>query len=335
MELEINRQSHIPKYQQLVSAIVLAIERRELCQGDQLPSIQYLSKAYHLAPGTVTKAYETLKVRGIVRAMRGKGLYVQSEDVGQQHNVLIVFDELNAYKEVLYHSLKKHLGESSRFTTFFHHHNAKLFEQIISDNLGLYSHYIVMPHFDTPVPHIINTIPMTKLTLIDGAGEGVRQPHRAVYQNFRQGIMQALGSGHLLLKKYQRINLHLAKNSFQFVPASLIEGFRAFCIQHSMAYQIHETLREEQLSPGQVHIVFNDRDLITIVRWSRERGLRLGHDVGLISYDDTPMKEVLEGGITAISTDFEAMGATAARLITAKELARVEIVTRLIVRNTL
>jgi len=42
----------------------------------------------------------------------------------------------------------------------------------------------------------------------------------------------------------------------------------------------------------------------------------LGEDIGIISYNDTPLKELL--GITVISTDFQKMGSAAAEMILTK-----------------
>jgi DNA-binding LacI/PurR family transcriptional regulator len=46
--------------------------------------------------------------------------------------------------------------------------------------------------------------------------------------------------------------------------------------------------------------------------------------VGIISYNETPLKEILLDGITVISTDHECMGRTAARLILDKKGASVK-----------
>ena len=44
-------------------------------------------------------------------------------------------------------------------------------------------------------------------------------------------------------------------------------------------------------------------------------GLRIGADVGVISYNDSLLKQVIGGGISTLSTDFARMGAEAARCI--------------------
>jgi DNA-binding LacI/PurR family transcriptional regulator len=50
-----------------------------------------------------------------------------------------------------------------------------------------------------------------------------------------------------------------------------------------------------------------------------KKGYQLGKDFGVISYNDTPMKEIVEGGVTVISTDFNKMGELAAKFVINKQ----------------
>ena len=45
-----------------------------------------------------------------------------------------------------------------------------------------------------------------------------------------------------------------------------------------------------------------------VVEKGKHQKLKIGADFGIISYNETPLKKVVENGITAISTDFDAMG---------------------------
>jgi DNA-binding LacI/PurR family transcriptional regulator len=63
--------------------------------------------------------------------------------------------------------------------------------------------------------------------------------------------------------------------------------------------------------------------------------MKPGRDFGLISYDETPLKEVLAGGITVISTDFEKMGRLAADCILNERHEVVANECRLILRSSL
>lgn len=57
---------------------------------------------------------------------------------------------------------------------------------------------------------------------------------------------------------------------------------------------------------------------MNLIRICGQKGLRIGKDIGIISYNETPLKEILLERITVISTDHECMGCSAARLILEK-----------------
>jgi len=52
------------------------------------------------------------------------------------------------------------------------------------------------------------------------------------------------------------------------------------------------------------------------------RNWKPGTDVGIISFDETPMKEILKGGISVLSTDFIRMGSTAASFINGESFSQ-------------
>ncbi|MNL72289.1 hypothetical protein D3C87_1975770 [compost metagenome] len=72
-----------------------------------------------------------------------------------------------------------------------------------------------------------------------------------------------------------------------------------------------------------------------LIKLARKKKLKLGKDVGLISYNDTLVKEVLEDGITVISTDFEAMGKTVAQAILEEKTITKRNPTKVIKRHSL
>jgi DNA-binding LacI/PurR family transcriptional regulator len=56
----------------------------------------------------------------------------------------------------------------------------------------------------------------------------------------------------------------------------------------------------------------------------KEKDLTLGQDVGLISYNETPIKRLLFEGISTISTDFVKMGEMAADLVKSNARKKIE-----------
>jgi DNA-binding LacI/PurR family transcriptional regulator len=81
--------------------------------------------------------------------------------------------------------------------------------------------------------------------------------------------------------------------------------------------------------------VLEDSDLAELVRQARRSSLALGKDVGILAFNETPLKEVLADGITVVSTDHELMGRTAALLMLNHQAEKVKNPFKLIRRSSL
>lgn len=78
-----------------------------------------------------------------------------------------------------------------------------------------------------------------------------------------------------------------------------------------------------------------EEDLIQAIKKCQKEGWTLGQDVGLLSFDDTPSKEILAGGITTVSADYSRMGQTAADMILNKRREHIRNPFYLVHRNSL
>jgi DNA-binding LacI/PurR family transcriptional regulator len=76
-------------------------------------------------------------------------------------------------------------------------------------------------------------------------------------------------------------------------------------------------------------------ELIGLIKEVEARNWIPGADVGIISFDETPMKEILKGGISVLSTDFNQMGKTAASFINGETFSQLANPFRFIVRSSL
>ena len=74
--------------------------------------------------------------------------------------------------------------------------------------------------------------------------------------------------------------------------------------------------------------------LIELVRRARELNYRVGRDISIISYNESPINEIVLNGLTTISTDFRQMGSVAARMILDKQLRKVKCDFRMTRRST-
>jgi DNA-binding transcriptional regulator YhcF (GntR family) len=312
-----------PKYQQLIDGIIDGINSGLLEHGKQLPSINKVASEFNMARMTVTKAYDDLREKGLISSHHGKGFYVSSTNTKNALRVFILMDALTPYKEILYDSIIQHLGEDVSHNLFFHYHDIELFEELITNNLGKYNHYIILPHFNKSVARIVSKIPKDKLLVLDINVKEFSDDYSILYQNFESNIYQGLTACLEKVKKYQQLNLLLSSKSFQYTPDGIIQGFTQFCTENNLEFDIIPDLDDDyELQVDQAYIVFREYDLIKMINWTTKHKLKVGKDIGIISYDDTPLKEIIAEGISVISNDFKKMGERAAEIIINREKGR-------------
>jgi len=317
-DVTLNMRLEKPVYKQLRESIENAIEKQRLMPGDQLPSINKLAREHQLAPGTIIRAYEELRELGVISSRQGKGYFISSTDVALQYRIFLLFDRISAFKEILYDSFRDEFDDTTDIQVFFHHYNKKRFEKLIRENLGKFTHYVLMPHLDENIQKIIKRIPEKKTIFIDNFPDDVASQSGAIYQDFSCDIYQALKSNIDKIEQYKVINLSLSQSRFQFVPKGTKAGFKSFCEDYELYHSIIRNITESNLSKNELFIIFDDRELLYALKLIQSRKWKLGEDIGIISFDESPMKELLAGGISVLSTDFVQMGKTAADLVKGK-----------------
>src|SRR5690606_34584332 len=128
-----------------------------------------------------------------------------------------------------------------------------------------------------------------------------------IYQDFQNGIYEALKEGLDRLKKYDKILLVYPNKAVHPYPIRILLGFRQFCVEFNFDFEMLDEIYDDmEFQSKDIYITIEEMDLVNLMRQIRKKGLKLGKDVGVISYNETPLKELL--GITVISTDFKAMG---------------------------
>jgi GntR family transcriptional regulator len=75
----IDQDSGMPVYAQLAAILRAMIESGEIPPDRPLPSVKSLVQRYGIAQGTAEKAVRVLRDEGIVRTIRGKGIYTLPE----------------------------------------------------------------------------------------------------------------------------------------------------------------------------------------------------------------------------------------------------------------
>lgn len=72
----VNAQSGVPIYRQLMDQVRRMIASGRLRPGDELPSVRQLSLAHTVNTMTVSKAYSLLEAEGLLQRQRGKAMTV-------------------------------------------------------------------------------------------------------------------------------------------------------------------------------------------------------------------------------------------------------------------
>ncbi len=333
--LKIDNQLITPIFEQIKNNLITAIEQGRLKTGDIVPSINKKCREFSISPGTVIKAYEDLSLMGILSSRKGKGYYVKNEKVSGLVKVFMLFDRMNDYKEILYNSICTELISYAEIQIAFHHYDIARFEKLICDNLGLFHYYVIMPHFNLNVSDIVKKIPEDKLILVDRIIPKLKGKYGMVTQDFLEDIYNALLSGIELINKYKKLNFVQSCSRFQHIPYEILEGFNKFVKLHNLQYSIIEDISKIELEKNNCYIIVNENDMITLIKKAKQKNWIFGKDIGIISYDETPIKEVLCDGISVLSTDFEEMGKSVAKMIKNGKLEKMYNPFQLIVRKSL
>mgnify|MGYP000515950498 CR=1 FL=1 len=320
-----------PKYKQIVNSIEDAITSGLLKKGDQLPSINKVKDAHSLSRDTVLTAFNELKNRGIIQSVVGKGYYVSSENISVNQKIFLLFDELNSFKEDLYNSFLENLGDNIQVDIYFHHFNEAIFNKLIYDNIGAYNYYVIMPANLRNTNSVIQNLPQDKVFILDQIHDDLK-PYSAIYQNFEKAIFNNLTKVLPSIKEYQNLNLIFSEHK---QPIGLLNGFIKFCEENSLNFNIINEINEEPLNKDDLFIIPDDKSLIKIIKKMKSQDLTIAKDIGIISYNETLLKEIVEGGITTISTDFNEMGQRLAEMILNKEQVKIENPNKIIIRNSI
>lgn len=329
--ISVENHSGVPKYKQIVASVEAAIAEKRLQRGDKLPSVNKVSLEFSISRDTVLLAYEELKKRGIVFAILGKGYYVKSVEFSFEQRFFVLFDELNAFKEDLYTSILESINNKAQIDIFFHHFNLEMFRKLINESNGNYSKYIIMPTNLMGAAKVIKTLPINDVYILDQTNEELRE-YPSVYQNFVKDMYEALVKAKEKMDKYQQ--LILIYPGFK-EPLGMVEGFLKFCREFDFRHEVIVDFEARIIEVGNVYIIPNDRHLVQVIEQSKIQKLRIGQDFGIISYNDTPLKKVVENGITTISTDFKAMGSILTEMIFYNKKEQVENKSQLIIRASL
>ena len=331
----IDTDSEVPKYRQVEDLILSDIDAGIFKHGQRIPSINETSEELLLSRDTVEKAYVHLKKKGVLLAVRGKGYYVNKTDVGKKLKIALIFNKLSNYKRSLYSSFVSTVGTKASVDVFIYNYDILEFENIINNNLTNYDYFVILPHFrneQANISSVVKKIPKEKVLIIDRNLDELHD-YPVVYQEYDKDIQNALIEALDLLKKYKKLNLVFPLN--EYYSNNISRGFKIFCQVHEFNQSILNSLDEKDIQKDEAYILISDNDLYDFIKIIKQNQWNPGKDIGIISYNDSPVKELLCEGISTISTNHDQIGKVAAEMILKKDFKRIKSPFEFIRRNSL
>lgn len=334
--IEFDDYSVSPKYLQLANCILKSIEERNIEKGYILPSINNLSYELEVSRNTAEKAYKYLKRMKIIESVPGKGYFISKTDIKQPLKVFLIFNKLSVHKKIIYDSFLKALGENVVIDFYVYNNDFSLFKKLLTQRKSDYSYFVIIPHFlegGEKAYEIINSIPKDKLILMSQLLIGVNGSFGAIYEDFERDVYDSLSKAVGKLEKYHTLKIIFPEYTYH--PREILKGFSRFCQDYAFHYDIIRRPQSMVITEGTVYISLMEDDLVTIVKKIVASKMQVGNQVGIISYNETPIKEIILNGITTISADFKFMGEKAAQMILEKSTERIAVPFYLTERNSL
>ncbi len=321
-----------PKYRQIVRSVKRLFNAGLVRSGQKMPSINAVCRQHGVSRDTVVKAFDQLVDERVLKSVHGVGYFAASRNAVYRERVLLLFDGLSTYKTEVHRGLLDVLEAKYEVSLYVHHGNAHYLESLLQVYAEDQEHVVIMPALDRDATRqAIAAAPVLQslaLYLLDRDVPGMTCPH--VIQDFAVGTCQALESEAGAFQKYARLNL--CCNEIEFIGRSIVRGARRFADKQRLELTLTPPL---EIHEGVVYMVFTEQHIVDIIRKARAAKLRPGRDFGLIAYNDTPLLEIVDRGITAISVDFQEMGRCLGRMIRDQRKDHIVMPTRLIQRGSL
>lgn len=331
MMFDVNPDLDVPKYKQILTGIESQIASGILKKGTHLPSMNDIATETGISKETVKRALVTLRNKGYIASCPGKGYYVckDADDLPNAISILMIIGRLDIFKQVVVDAFTSTLYGKAEVRILIHNGDIDQLEAYLDQNLDKYDYYVISPHFSVDeesqrrVGKLLSRVPNRKLLQLDYCNPYVKGQFGAVYQDFFTDPVKGLEEGLDRLKTSGRLKVVVLPSSrYGFW---VLNGVREFCDNHGISMEVQDSFKE-RITKGDVFLILTGRlsnELAEFDVLLQEQGLKIGKDIGLISYNDVPLNAVVLGGLTTISTDFVKMGEIAAEMILGGKMFKV------------
>ncbi len=319
--VKVDDSSKVPKYMQIVDIVMSDIENGIFGIGEQIPSINETSAEFDMARDTVEKAYKILKEKGILSAVKGKGYYVASTGKMCAKRGLMLFSEMTDEKMAFYKSFVNYMPDDSMVDIILFNGNPNQLERNIISNLGHYDYFVISPQLHDVTEGLkkaIRMITRSKLIFIDRLFDSCLGCS-SIVNDEREEMYQMLKTIDTPPGKYTSFHLIFPNLPYH---QDLHEGFTDYCFDQKVPFFTNSSMEGVEVAKGHLYLIRTDEDLVRLIKSCREKGMELGEDIGVICYSDSPLKEVLAGGISVFAPDYDGMAQQAVQTILRQDVAQ-------------
>jgi len=324
-----------PMSKQIINSVAEAVKKGVIKVGERLPSLNSVYFELDISKDTIQRAYISLCEKGIIESVPGKGFYVKAKPSESGLKILLVFNKLSVYKKTIYNAFMQKMNTRATIDFNVHNYDPQRFENIIKSKQDQYDYYVIMPFFfqyDKQIMDVFKLIPKEKLVLVNKDVQFLDHHYPVVFEDFENDICEVLLPVLNEIRNFNRIIL-----VYPIEPKSnreIIYGFEKFCKENQLPNEVHIGMSFINLKKKDLYIVIDDDDLAEFIKICIDKDFKIGTDLGIISYNETVLKEVLMDGITVISTDFKYMGEKLAEMILSGEKQKIKNPFRMIRRKS-
>lgn len=322
----------LSKSECIVEGIVDAIRKGYLTQGVSLPTVNVAVQEFKVARKTVVRAYNLLKAKGYVESRPRFGYFVIGAKPIVKSRVLFLIHSYDPHLESYYREFTKSVHDCCTVELFFHHYNIRIFEMIVNQNIGRCDLFVISSFYHPRISSIVRRIPRDKV-LVVLRNDCLNNTYSSIIQDFYHGTYNALKSGLHLVRKYSSLVLSYPEPKGH--SKKLKEGFEKFCSDFNLKNEIIYSIDSQEICKGNAYVVIDDMDLVQLLKICKYRNWILGEDIGVIAFNETPLKSVIRDGITVISCDFLQLAVETANRVLEWKHSNTIVPISLIVRNSL
>lgn len=339
LDITIAEGCETPLYGRIADAVCEAVADGRAAPGDRLPTESALASKLGINLLTVSRAYDHLKDRGIIRQKRGSGTYVAPDAIDRARrrgetgirNLVVILGEDSPTKcpretsfvvADLVEGIRDGLGSSVSRLTFIEDLTAPLVRDMTPEDAVL---CIVHSRLDDALVAGVIQRQVRFVSVWDGKPlAGV--PH----VDYDRHGAASLACRHLVACGYRKIGFIGVKKHWRLPVAPKFGAFTT--VLHDGGLDIHARhVRDVSTLPGKAYaatqdilkngdppdafFVDTDYKAMEVVCALNDAGLRVPDDVGIVSYDDAPDAALFDPPLTTVRIPRREIGRRAARML--------------------